>query len=242
MRGQWNSLVLAVAFSLMLNLALACSFVWPDLLGQTFPLVAWPVLTITWCLSFWVSWKSIDSFAETHGFTAEQDDTLFIQAQTEYLNGNFSVCFQMLTRHLTDNPRDLESRLLLATTCRRLDRLDEAFHQLATFRKIDGWQQWSNEVQRELHFIENLTDEDQIEADSGEEEASAVSIRIDDHNTGKSPESEDPEIDQPTPTPRRGIRLGQSIAGTAENLNTNFDTTDTDYAEPKNPQPRQRAA
>lgn len=206
-RGQWNSLVLAVAFSMMLNLALACSFVWPDLLGQTFPLVAWPVLAVTWCLSFWVSWKSIDSFAETRGFTAEQHDTLFIQAQTEYLNGNFSVCFQMLTRHLTDNPRDLESRLLLATTCRRLGRLDEAFHQLATFRKIDGWQQWSSEVQHELHWIENLNDDDQIEADPGDEQESTVSVKM-----------------------------------TTENLNTQFDTTDPDYAEPENPQPRQRAA
>ena len=240
MRGQWNSLVLAVAFSMMLNLALACSFVWPDLLGETFPLVAWPILTVTWCLSFWVSWKSIDSFAETRGFTAEQYDTLFIQAQTEYLNGNFPVCFQMLTRHLTDNPRDLESRLLLATTCRRLDRHDDAFHQLATFRKIDGWQQWSNEVQRELQLIENLTDEDQIEADSGEMEASAVSIRIDAHNMDKSPESNEPEINQPAS--EREIRLGQSIAAAADNLNTDLDNNDKDYAEPENPQPRQRAA
>ncbi len=193
MRGQWNSLVLAVGFAMMLNLALACSFIWPDLLGQPFSLVAWPVLTVTWVLSFWLSWKTVDSFAETSGFTADQHDTLFIQAQTEYLNGNLSGCYQMLAKHLSGNPGDLESRLLLATTCRRLARLDEAFHQLATFRKIDGWQQWSNEVQRELQMIDNLTNDEPLETESAAKNADADSINIDDSIAGNLPESENPQ-------------------------------------------------
>lgn len=204
MRGQWNSLVLAVAFSIMFNLTLACSFIWPELLGETFLLAAWPVLIVTWCLSFWISWKSTNSSAETRELSAEDHDTLFIHAQTEYLNGNFSGCLQMLSKHLTDNPRDLESRLLLATTCRRLGRLDEAFHQLATFRKIDGWQQWRNEVQHELQLIEylsdDLSDDNSIEADSDHNDAVAGTTE------SRKPNIDNMEMDESEPEslqPRR---------------------------------------
>ncbi len=170
LRGQWSSLVLAAGFSLLLNLALAGSFIWPELLGPRFSLVVWPILAIGWTLSFGISWKMLDRRGETAGFSGATDDTLFIQAQTEYLKGDWELCHRLLVQQLTDQPRDLESRLLLASTLRRLHRRDAARQQLVMLQRIDGWQTWQPEIHRELarldqeHPAGNLLESRQTEA------------------------------------------------------------------------------
>ena len=40
-----SSLLVAVGFSILLNLALVSSFLWPWSLGEIFPLVAWPMIS-----------------------------------------------------------------------------------------------------------------------------------------------------------------------------------------------------
>lgn len=170
LRGQWSSLILAAAFSLLLNLALATSFVWPELMGSRFSLVVWPILAITWTVSFWITWKTLDRFAESPQKPSATDDTLFIQAQTEYLKEDWALCQQILVRQLHEEPRDLESRLLLATTLRRLGSVDAANHQLVMLQRIDGWQSWQTEINDERALLdcdrENI---DKTEIDNPEE-------------------------------------------------------------------------
>ncbi len=169
LRGQWGSLGLAVSFSLLLNLALAGSFVWPDLPGPHFSLVAWPLLAVAWLVSLGISWKSLDRMADPRQFAGAGDDTLFIQAQTEYLKGDWELCEQLLVRRLTDHPRDLASRLLLATTLRRAGRRDTARQHLDTIQKIDGWQIWQAEIHRERGLLDTAGSIDETgESDSRE--------------------------------------------------------------------------
>jgi hypothetical protein len=244
MRGHWNSLVIAVGFSLLFNLALASSFLWPDLLGPAFPPIAWPLLAVAWCLSFWVSRKSAHTLDETTGFAVDQDDTLFIQAQNEYLNRNWESCRTILTRQLNSYPRDLESRLLLATACRRLGLIDEALHQLATFRKFDGWQQWSNEIQRELEQIGNQ--EDHFFDNSG---SLAINGQDETPNRTNSPSNApdapgvDP-INSSDGNPAPAIRLEQSIRGTESLPCEPLPPDSVNDIQPaiNNPQPQKRAA
>jgi hypothetical protein len=152
--GHWGSLFVALAFSLLLNAALANSFLWPQLLGSTFGWIAWPCLFVAWCLAFWSARQLPEMAEKSPNPSRETDDTLFILAQTEYLKGNWEACCRVLEDLLRTDPRDLESRLLLATVFRRTGRKSEAREQLATFRKFDGSQQWMFEVQRELRLLD----------------------------------------------------------------------------------------
>lgn len=152
--GHWGSLFVAIAFSLLLNAALAHTFLWPGLLGSTFGWIAWPCLFLTWCLSWWSARSLPERGPKSPVDSRDSDDTLFILAQTEYLKGNWEACCRVLEDLLRTDPRDLESRLLLATVFRRSGRRTDAAEQLATFRKFDGSQQWSYEVQRELRLLD----------------------------------------------------------------------------------------
>ena len=60
----------------------------------------------------------------------EQPDTLFNQAQREYLGGHWKEAEMLLERRIANAPRDMESRLLLATLFRHSRRLEQAGEEL----------------------------------------------------------------------------------------------------------------
>ena len=208
LRGHAPSLLIAVGFSILLNLALVSTFLWPNLLGETFPALAWPVIGLVWLGSLLISVKMTPIWSEappmaavaerdqygTHLQTVEEtekheqnDDladlessdfhhsipetatvdnlvtgshrTLFNQAQTEYLKGNWEPAKQLLTQQIENESRDIESRLLLATLNRRIGELDEAAQQLGQTQRFDEAIHWKFEIEREFDLIENEREE-----------------------------------------------------------------------------------
>ena len=157
-KGHSSSLVVAIGFAVLLNLALVSTFLWPTSLGITFPLVAWPTLLLIWTTSAVVTYRSIpDELAEVrHGRknVEEVTDTLFNQAQREYLRGHWTDAEKLLKRRLHSKPRDIESRLLLATLLRHSRRLKEASEELDGLLKLDESIQWKFEISRERQLIE----------------------------------------------------------------------------------------
>jgi hypothetical protein len=152
MHGRWSSLVLAAGFALLLNLALAGTFLWPDLWEWQINAAAWPILAIVWAVSFWHSRRA--SFEPDFSAPAASPDAdLFIQAQTEYLKGNWDTTRRLLTQRLTAAPRDLESRLLLATMLRRTGSSEPARHQLQSLQRLDGSAFWQREIDHELALL-----------------------------------------------------------------------------------------
>ena len=153
LRGHWSSLLLAVAFSLVLNLALVSTFVWPALLNSVLKIAIWPFVLSAWVFFGWVSWREM---AERHvlpDLSDDDDDTLFIQAQTEYLRGELTQAELLLTQQLKADPRDAEARLLLATLYRRDGRDEIASQQLVELQKLDDGIPWEFEIQRERQLI-----------------------------------------------------------------------------------------
>lgn len=64
LRGHAPSLLIAVGFSILLNLALVSTFLWPALLGETFPALAWPVIGLVWLGSLMISVKMTPIWSE----------------------------------------------------------------------------------------------------------------------------------------------------------------------------------
>jgi hypothetical protein len=173
-RGHFSSLLLAVGFAIVLNLALISSFIWPHSLGEMFPIVAWPTVLILWTVAVYVSVSTLPdvmSVAGTANVSADEtSDTLFIQAQREYLGGDWQAAESLLRQRLSRSPRDIESRLLLATLLRHVRRLDDASDQLDTMRKFDESHAWDFEILRERKLIQLILEHETAQSSSAENE------------------------------------------------------------------------
>lgn len=183
-RGHFSSLLLAVGFAIVLNLALISSFIWPQCLGETFPIVAWPTVLILWTVAVYVSVSTLPdvmSVVSTANVSAdEMSDTLFIQAQREYLSGDWQAAESLLRQRLSRFPRDVESRLLLATLLRHDRRLEQASDQLDTMQKFDESHAWDFEIRRERKLIQLI-----VEHDAAESTATATTTELlPDNNDG----------------------------------------------------------
>ena len=95
----------------------------------------------------------------------ESVDTLFIEARREYLKGHWEEARSLLLRQLRHHPRDIESRLMLATLYRHTRQFDDAVTQLNQLEKYDPAISWNNEIERERELLRlvheyELTQED----------------------------------------------------------------------------------
>ena len=184
LRGNYTSLIWAIGFSVVLNLALVSTFIWPALLGDVAPAIAWPILFLVWLVTTWGALHSIVDLSKPPKMSSEQersdfsteksgiivsDDpaelqrenshTLFNQAQREYLRGHWAEAESLLKRRLKLAERDIEARLLLATLFRHTERLDWASEQLLQLEKYDESVHWNFEIRRERELIGLLQDE-----------------------------------------------------------------------------------
>jgi len=167
-RGYVSSLLVAIGFSILLNLALIATFIWPWSLGEMFPLAAWPIIFLVWGTSAYLTHKQLPDLLSVRPIsTPEQpqpSDTLFIQAQSEYLRGHWSEAESLLDRCLQQWPRDAEARLLMATLLRHSRRLDEAAAELEHLLRYDESKNWISEIYREQKLIELIAHETQSDS------------------------------------------------------------------------------
>ena len=82
--------MVAIGFSLLLNLAIISSFIWTEVFfDEGFPAVAWPVLLMFWTVTAWLAFQNLPDVmsvkTRTQQTVFEHPDTLFIDARSEYL-------------------------------------------------------------------------------------------------------------------------------------------------------------
>lgn len=165
-RGSTSSLAFAVLFAFLLNIALVCTFVWPRLLGDFFPVISWASLILIWTISFGMAYRTVPQWSQIEKIAGPEDvfesDILFFQAQKEYLKGNWEKTEKILRNCLEIFPRDIEARLLLATLLRHTRRLPEASEQLENLLKLDQSINWMTEIRSEQKLIQLIEAESQI--------------------------------------------------------------------------------
>jgi len=162
-RGRWSSLILAVAFAVLLNLTIVASFIWTGIFeDDAFPSIAWPMLLLIWFASVMIARRKLpdvmsltkdDSLRAADTESAEAVDALFIEARREYLRGHWDEAQSLLQRQLKHYPRDIESRLMLATLFRHTRQFDDSVTQLNQIEKYDPSIIWKNEIARERELL-----------------------------------------------------------------------------------------
>ena len=162
-RGRWSSLFLAVTFGILLNLTIIASFIWTGVFqDDAFPVIAWPVLLLTWFGSAMIAKRNLPDVMsltkEDPILVADEEseaivDALFIEARREYLKGHWNEAQSLLQRQLKHYPRDIEARLMLATLFRHTRQFDDAVIQLNQVEKFDPAINWKNEIARERELL-----------------------------------------------------------------------------------------
>lgn len=184
LRGDFYALGLAVLYSILLNLALVSSLIWPAYLGSHFLVVAWPLLAVVWLVSAWVAWRGMPLWFQVgHKIAAPAEmrvDTLFNQAQREYLMGNWAEARELLERRLRLRPRDAESRLLLVSVLRRVGRFQAALSQLELLEGMDEARPWGLELAKERGRLL------QLRSSPEPDKSSAQELRIDEQQPAET--------------------------------------------------------
>jgi hypothetical protein len=152
-RGNWSGLLLALGCAALLNVLVAASFVWHQLLDSSLLTFGWVALGLIWVGS---PLFGAGDARPTETVPAAGED-LFRQAQGEYLRGNWYEAEGLLARQLRRQPGDVESRLLLATLLRHIKRYDEAHRELAHLEKLEGAVPWTTEIAAERHWLDELS-------------------------------------------------------------------------------------
>lgn len=150
--GDISGLRLAVTFTVVLNLAILVSFMWPWRFSWLVTVLLWTLVVTIWGASFWATWRRFPEQPQEHATLYEG---LFLRAQTEYLRGEYFAAESALERLLKHRPYDVEARMLLASVYRRTSRSDLARKQLRRLARTGG-AKWAMEVARELELLDQL--------------------------------------------------------------------------------------
>ena len=187
-----------LGFTVLFNLALLSTFVWPEWLGNSFPVVAWPIVGIVWLSHWFISSRMLDETIDPSVAQDKRSDALFISAQTEYLNGNWHEAEALLVRQLRFRPRDIEARLLLATLHRHTGNYDKALQEIEQLLKFDESIRWQLEIERlQQHVEDELEYESSSESETDETDpAISLTINSPDPQTTDEPETTESFSDQ----------------------------------------------
>lgn len=167
-RGQTWGLVVALATTAVLNLALLSTFVWIELLGHAVRLALWFVLASGWGAAAWWAWRALNTDAALPPEPPTEQG--FASAMHHYLRGDWFEAERLLVELLTHNEEDVESRLMLATLLRHRKRFDEALRHLEFLQGIEAAGAWHWEICRERQLL--------AEAENRDETAGPVATEI----------------------------------------------------------------
>ncbi len=150
----WSSLGIAIGFALLLNLTLAATLLWGELLTAGLRMLAWGVVLVVWLGSGLISYAA-DRRRPASDQPPATPDT-FATALGHYLKGDWFAAEQVVAELLRRNPRDVEAGLLRATLLRHAGRLDEAGRQLDRLELFDAAARWDLEIHRERNLLAEL--------------------------------------------------------------------------------------
>jgi hypothetical protein len=160
LRGSWVGLTLAVGFTALVNVLLTATLVWNEWLPPRAKATGLGSLAIIWIVA-WVDaradWRRIIAEWSTgEQGTADPEarsDQWFQAAQVAYLGGDWVSAEQTLIKLLRHEPRDAESRLLLATLWRHEGHFEKASAELDRLERLETATPWQYEIARERERI-----------------------------------------------------------------------------------------
>ena len=177
---SYPALALAVGSGLLLNLLLSTEFVWTEWLSSTARLVGWLSVLTVWIAAAALTWYVMArerqrAVARESGEGAEADP--LSAAIDEYLQGKWYEAERLLRQQIRRERNDIEALLMLATLCRRTERLDEAERRLDDLAALEAAGKWEVELAVERRLLQRRRTTDP-ETESSEDNE----LRNDIHN------------------------------------------------------------
>lgn len=149
--GVVRGLLLAVAFSWCVCWLLLATFVWPDWISLSLLRLAWLAASGLWLASTIGNCLQLPRLLATVDHHSSQ---AFVEAQAEYLLGNWFEAEAKLLQIVHRQPRDAEALLLLVGVLRRTQRYAPALRRLQQLERLDTAAAWHFEITREGELIQ----------------------------------------------------------------------------------------
>lgn len=170
MRGAWSGLALALGFTVLVNVLLMATLVWTEWFRFGLLAAGWTAVGALWVASACASLGWLGASQDPAG--VDDGESLFREAQTHYMKGNWFEAETLLNQRLGRNGRDAEASLMLATLKRHTGRLDESLAQLERLERLESAVFWRQEIARERWLIARAREEQDEQADEAEPVAS----------------------------------------------------------------------
>ncbi len=151
-RGDIYSLAVSILFATILNIALLATLVWPEWLSPWMVRSLWVLLASSALWSFGTSFFSTSAWLRD--LPSVECDVLLLDAQSDYLRGQYFEAEATLHRILSMGYEDVEAALLLASILRRTDRFRQSLDCLERLEKLDSSRHWSTEIADERRRCE----------------------------------------------------------------------------------------
>ncbi len=152
--GNWYALAVAATAAALLNLLLAVTFGWSELIAPATRTALWIGMFAGWITAIAATemrYRRTNPAEDT-----DADTDRYCEAIEFYLKGDYFQAERLLSGLLRRDARDAEARLTLATLMRRTGRFDEATRQLDRLVRIEAAEKWELEIERERELLAEL--------------------------------------------------------------------------------------
>lgn len=151
LRGNLAGFLLAAAFAIVLDMAIATTWIWTELVDLEVALGLWTASATIWIVAT-VSAVSAFPPAIATGRDATVE-ALYVAARDAYLSRDWLTSETKLRTVLELAPTDGEAQLLLATLLRRVGRRDESRLALEKLSRSDSGGPWRSAIAKELELL-----------------------------------------------------------------------------------------
>ncbi len=184
-RGSLAGLTLALAFSVLLNVLVLATLVWPAWLESRLKFACAMTALGLWIAALWETRGELRRLAAERDALADGDavvpetnqpnDQLLQQAQNSYLKGDWVDAERSLRTAIRRDRDDFEARFWLVSVLRSSGRARQAERLLRRVERLDAAVGWRHEVEDERQRLGELLDP----AATAEE---PIILPIDDHH------------------------------------------------------------
>lgn len=167
-RGSLAGLTLALAFSVLLNVLVLATLVWPAWLESRLKFACAITALGLWIAALWETRGELRRLAAEREAAENQpttenpsepeenaNDALLQQAQTSYLRGDWLDAERPLRAAIRADRDDFEARFWLVSVLRRSGRLRQAERMLRRLERLDAAEGWRHELRDERRRIED---------------------------------------------------------------------------------------
>lgn len=148
LRGSMAGLVLALAFAILLDMAIVATWIWTEFLELPIVIGLWAGVAVVWGIATVSAATTFPAPLQSGPDAAAE--ALFAAARDAYLARDWLAAETKLRSLLVVRPTDGEAQLLLGTLLRRVGRLREAREALDALSRSDAGATWRAAIAREI--------------------------------------------------------------------------------------------